>query len=203
MAGEAFHAFESPQADHEAERKNRVAENNAAPSTDPKEELDWRVTEAIVALARRLPGYWRLALALVRDPRIPAPARRWVVGAGLYNFSPIDPVPGVIPVLGQLDDYAILVLAVRKALRAASAEVREEHLVQAHVTMDQIDADLSEMRRIARHVTRRAAWGVWAGLQFAAGMGVELGRQLVVGAARAVNPQPRPPGGKPKEEAAR
>ena len=186
-----------------SERKKGVTDKAADAPTDPKLELDWRVTHAILALARRLPGYWRLAWALVRDQRIPNTARRWLVGAGLYNFSPIDPVPGVIPVLGQLDDYAVLLLAVRKALRAAPVEVRQEHLTQAHVTMDQIDTDLHEMRRVAGHVTRRAAWGVWAGLQFAAGMGVELGRQLVVGAARGVNPQPRPPGGKPKEEAAR
>jgi uncharacterized membrane protein YkvA (DUF1232 family) len=180
-----------------------VSENAAAEAGVPHEEQDWRVTGAILALARRLPGYWRMAWALVRDPRVPATGRRWLVGAGLYNFSPIDPVPGIIPVLGQLDDYAVLLLAVRKALRAAPEAVREEHLAQARVTMEIIDGDLREMRRVAGHVTRRAAWGVWAGLQFAAGMGVELGRQLVVGAARAVNPQPRPAGGKPKEEAAR
>jgi hypothetical protein len=69
--------------------------------------------------------------------------------------------------------------------------------------MDQIDLDLAEMRRIAGYVARRAAWGVWAGLRFAAGMGAELGRQLVVGAARAVNPQPDRSGRKAKEEAAR
>jgi uncharacterized membrane protein YkvA (DUF1232 family) len=173
------------------------------PPPDPAEELDWRLTEAILSLAKRLPGYWRLAWALVRDQRLPASARRWVVGAGLYNFSPIDPVPGVIPVLGQLDDYAVLVLAVRKALRQAPEAVRDEHLAQAGVTMERIDADLREMRRIAQHVTRRAAWGVWAGMRFAAGMGMELGRQLVIGAARTVYPRPTPTAGKPKEEAAR
>src|SRR6266849_5178533 len=135
-------------------------------AADPGTEPDWRVTQAILAIARRWPGYAQLAWGLVRDPRIPSSARRWVVGAGLYNLSPLDPIPGVIPVLGQLDDYAVLLLAIRKALRDAPEEVRQAHLSQAGINMERIDTDLREMRRIASHVTRRAAWGVWAGLQF-------------------------------------
>jgi uncharacterized membrane protein YkvA (DUF1232 family) len=153
-----------------------------------------------LAIARRLPGYYRLAWRLVRDPRVPSPARRWLVGAGIYNLSPVDLVPGIIPVLGQLDEYAVLLLAVRKALRAAPEEVRREHLERAKSSEAQIDQDLREMRRIAGHVTQRAAWGVWAGVRFATGVGVELGRQLLVGAARTVRPHPGPPGGSPKEE---
>ena len=169
-------------------------------AADPGTEPDWRVTQAILAIARRWPGYAQLAWGLVRDPRIPASARRWVVGAGLYNLSPLDPIPGVIPVLGQLDDYAVLLLAIRKALRAAPEEVRGEHLARARSSEAQIDQDLHEMRRIAGHVTRRAAWGVWAGLRFATGVSVELGRQLLVGAARAARPRRSAPGGSPKEE---
>jgi hypothetical protein len=58
------------------------------------------------------------------------------------------------------------------------------------------------MRRIAGHLTRSAARGAWAGLRFAAGVGVELGRQLAVGVARAVDPKSTAIGGNPKEEAA-
>ena len=66
--------------------------------------------------------------------------------------------------------------------------MRDEHLAQSSITEAQIDTDLAEMRRIARHVARRAARGVWTGLQFAAGVGAELGRQMVVGVARRLWP---------------
>lgn len=161
-------------------------------------EREWRMTEAMLGLARRLPGYVKLAWSLVRDRRVPASARRWLVGAGIYNLTPLDPIPGIIPVYGQLDDYAVLLLAVRKALRAAPEAVREEHLARAGTSAAQIDADLAEMRHIAGHVTRRAAWGVWAGMRFAAGVGMELGRQLIVGASRAISP-----GSEPEQHAAR
>jgi uncharacterized membrane protein YkvA (DUF1232 family) len=168
----------------------------------PGAEPEWRVKEAILAIARRLPSYLRLAWGLARDSRVPPAARRWVVAAGLYNLSPLDPIPGIIPVLGQLDDYAVLLLAIRRALRACPPDLREEHLARSGVVAAQIDQDLQEMRRIAGHLTRSAARGAWAGLRFAAGMGVEMGRQLAVGVARAVDPKPAAPGKNPKEEAA-
>jgi uncharacterized membrane protein YkvA (DUF1232 family) len=171
-------------------------------STRSGTEAEWRVKEAILAIARRLPGHLRLAWGLARDSRVPPAARRWVVAAGLYNLSPLDPIPGIIPVLGQLDDYAVLLLAIRRALQVCPPELREEHLTRTGVTETQIDQDLQEMRRIAGHLTRSAARGAWAGLRFAAGVGVELGRQLAVGVARAVDPKSTAIGGNPKEEAA-
>jgi uncharacterized membrane protein YkvA (DUF1232 family) len=167
---------------------------------EPETALDWRVTHAMLAIVRRLPGYVKLAWALVRDPRVPPSGRRWLVAAGAYNLSPLDPIPGVIPVLGQLDDYAVLLLAIRKALRASTEEVRCEHLSRLVITEAEIDRDLQQMRRIAGHVTRRAAWGVWAGVRFVAGMGVEAGRQLAVGAARALRPLPEIPAAPPAKE---
>jgi uncharacterized membrane protein YkvA (DUF1232 family) len=153
--------------------------------------------DALLAIARRLPRYLRLAWALLRDPRVPAPARRWLVAAGAYNLSPLDPIPGVIPVIGQLDDYAVLLLAIRKALRAVSPELRQAHLAPLDLTEAQVDADLQEIRRIVGHLGRRAARGLWTGARFAAGVGLELGRQLLVGAARAGRPLPETPGGSP------
>ena len=170
------------------------------PSTLNPQPEDWRVKDAILAIARRLPAYLKLAWALLRDPRVPSPARRWLVAAGIYNLSPLDPIPGVIPVLGQLDDYAVLLLAIRKALRASSPQVRREHLTGLDLTETQVDHDLCEIRRIAGHVGRGAAWGIWAGLRFTAGVGMELGRQLLVGAARAVRPLPDAPGPPPSTQ---
>jgi uncharacterized membrane protein YkvA (DUF1232 family) len=175
---------------------------NENTGANPGAEPEWRVKGAILAIARRLPGYLRLAWGLARDSRVPPAARRWVVAAGLYNLSPLDPIPGIIPVLGQLDDYAVLLLAIRRALQVCPPELREEHLARTGVAEAQIDQDLQEMRRIAGHLTRSAARGAWAGLRFAAGVGVELGRQLAVGVARAVDPKPTAPGGIAKEEAA-
>ena len=60
-----------------------------------------------LALVRRLPGYGRLAWRLARDPRLSRRRRTAVAAAAAYLISPIDLVPGIIPVAGQLDDAAV------------------------------------------------------------------------------------------------
>ncbi|HEX2142061.1 MAG TPA: YkvA family protein, partial [Candidatus Limnocylindria bacterium] len=64
------------------------------------------------ALVRRLPAYARLAWGLSRDQRLSGGRRAAVLGAAAYLASPIDLVPGLIPVAGQLDDAAVALLMV-------------------------------------------------------------------------------------------
>jgi len=59
----------------------------------------------------------RLAIRLIRDPSVSWFSKALPVLATLYVVSPFDLVPDVIPVLGQLDDLAILVGALEVFLR--------------------------------------------------------------------------------------
>jgi uncharacterized membrane protein YkvA (DUF1232 family) len=74
------------------------------------------------ALLRRLPRYLRLAWGLAGEPSLPRSRRAAVLGAAVYLASPVDLVPGIIPVVGQLDDVAITILALRAALRAPTSD---------------------------------------------------------------------------------
>jgi uncharacterized membrane protein YkvA (DUF1232 family) len=80
------------------------------------------------ALARLIPDCAVLAGRLLRDPRV---ARRHKLALALlvsYLASPIDLVPDVVPVAGQLDD-AILVWLVLRWIRRSDggAELVREH----------------------------------------------------------------------------
>jgi uncharacterized membrane protein YkvA (DUF1232 family) len=55
----------------------------------------------------------RLAIRLMREPRVSTWTKAMLVGAGLYLVSPLDFVPDVLPVLGQVDDLAIVLVALR------------------------------------------------------------------------------------------
>ena len=75
-------------------------------------------------------AYWRqmasefaLVWQIVRDRRVPLYLKAIPALAALYLLLPVDLVPGWIPVLGQLDDLAILALAVRLFVRLAPADV--------------------------------------------------------------------------------
>ena len=59
----------------------------------------------------------RLAWRLMREPRVPLVAKALPVLAALYVVSPLDFIPDVLPVLGQMDDLGILILSVKLFLR--------------------------------------------------------------------------------------
>jgi uncharacterized membrane protein YkvA (DUF1232 family) len=53
----------------------------------------------------------RLAVRLMRDPAVPALLKGIPVFAGVYLISPIDALPDLLPVIGQVDDIGVALLA--------------------------------------------------------------------------------------------
>lgn len=64
----------------------------------------------------KLLGHLRLAGRLLRDPAVPTRLKLAPLAAGLYVLMPIDLVPDFIAVLGQLDDLALVTVAVETFL---------------------------------------------------------------------------------------
>lgn len=121
----------------------------------------------LLPVLRRIPAYSRLAWALVREPRIRRRHRAVLLGGVGYLLSPIDLIPGFIPILGQLDDLAVALWALKVTLRAAPAEVAARHLEAYGLTWETLDADLARVGRSGRLITfaalrlgRRAVEGV-------------------------------------------
>jgi uncharacterized membrane protein YkvA (DUF1232 family) len=69
-----------------------------------------------------------------------------IVVGGLYVVSPVDLIPGIIPVAGQLDDLVVLLLALRTAIRTCPPGVAEEHLKRAGLTQTDFETDLRAVR---------------------------------------------------------
>ncbi|MCC6179303.1 MAG: DUF1232 domain-containing protein [Chloroflexi bacterium] len=128
------------------------------PPGHAERELDGRkVIARFVAVAIRMPRYARLGWLLVNDPHVSGYGKVVLGGALGYVLSPIDAVPGLIPVLGQMDDMAVLILAVRTALRAAAPDVAAAHLQTAGLTWETIDGDVLTLRATAAWVARRGS----------------------------------------------
>ena len=72
-------------------------------------------------LLRTLFSQLRLAVRLVREPRVPLLTKALPLGAALYVVSPLDLIPDVVPVLGELDDLSLIVIAVMFFLRLCPA----------------------------------------------------------------------------------
>ncbi|MCB8924735.1 MAG: DUF1232 domain-containing protein [Ardenticatenaceae bacterium] len=80
------------------------------------------------------PHYWKkiwteikLVGQLMKDGRVPIYAKVLPVVVGLYLLSPFDLIPGFLPVIGQLDDFGLLLMGLSTFIRLAPAEVIEEY----------------------------------------------------------------------------
>ena len=76
---------------------------------------------------RTLLSQARLALRLVREPRVPLLTKGVLLLAVLYIISPLDFIPDVFPVIGQLDDLGIAVAALEIFLRFCPAGAKAYH----------------------------------------------------------------------------
>ncbi len=66
---------------------------------------------------------WRLLL----DPRVPLLPKMIIPLVVLYVVSPIDLIPDMIPIAGQLDDIGILFLGMRFFIELCPPDVVMEH----------------------------------------------------------------------------
>jgi uncharacterized membrane protein YkvA (DUF1232 family) len=119
-------------------------------------ELDGRkVLTRFLGVVARIPRYVKMSWALMNDQTVTGRGKAALAGGLAYAISPIDPVPGFIPVIGQLDDLAILLLAVRAALKSAPAEVAERHLQEAGLSWETLERDLVTLRATTIWLMRR------------------------------------------------
>lgn len=133
----------------------------------------------LLPIISRLPAYTRLAWAIIRDSRVGKRQKALVFGGVAYLVSPIDLIPGFVPVVGQLDDLTIALWALRAALRRLPADLAAEHLEAQGLSWEILDADLARTRRAGGLIARTA---FHFGLRFASSVGsalVGLGRRLL------------------------
>ena len=99
---------------------------------------------------KSLPQIWRtgrLALRLVRDPRVPTAAKLLFGATVIYMLSPIDVVPDWLPVLGQADDLVVLLAGLNLFLRACPKWLVDEH-------EDAISSPRDDSQRVTTGPTR-------------------------------------------------
>jgi hypothetical protein len=108
-------------------------------------------------LASRGPVYGRLLLSLAADPRVPNSRKALLALAAAYLLSPWDFVPERIPLVGALDDLAVVVLAVDVFLEGVPASLIDEKLARLGVPRAELEKDLQRIRRIVPKPIRAAA----------------------------------------------
>ena len=79
------------------------------------------------ALATLIPDCIVLVTRLTRDPRVPRRRKLLLLALVGYLALPIDLVPDIIPVAGQLDDALIIALVLRQFIKAGGEAMIREH----------------------------------------------------------------------------
>jgi uncharacterized membrane protein YkvA (DUF1232 family) len=72
----------------------------------------------------------RLFRAMLTDRRVPIVVRVLPLLLALYLATPIDLVPDFIPVLGYMDDVAVVVLTLALMVKLTPREIIEEHVAR-------------------------------------------------------------------------
>ncbi len=111
----------------------------------------------LAGTAARLPRYLKLAHGLARDGSIPIARKTALVGGIGYAVLPFDLIPGIIPVVGQLDDLAALLLGLRVAINGCPPDVAQAHLARVGIADSAIDADLLIVREAATWIVKGGA----------------------------------------------
>ena len=79
------------------------------------------------SLVRTLISHVRLTMRLLREPGVPFLAKVFPIMAALYVISPLDFVPDVLPVLGQLDDLSVILIVLEGFSRVCPARAVDFH----------------------------------------------------------------------------
>ena len=114
-------------------------------------------TLAYLPLASKAPTYGRLVYALLRDDRIPWSKKAVLALGAAYVVSPVDLVPEFIPIIGALDDVAVIVLTLDIFLESVPRALMDEKLAELEIDRAELDHDLGQVRRYVPKPVRHLA----------------------------------------------
>lgn len=122
----------------------------------------------ITPIVKRFSVYGKLIYDIFKTLNL-TKKQKLILGAGLvYFISPIDLIPGFIPVLGQLDDIIVALTVLVKILKELSPDDRNSYLDKFQLTLEMIEGDLAMAKELAyqlihsggKTVVKFASWGV-------------------------------------------
>jgi uncharacterized membrane protein YkvA (DUF1232 family) len=94
-----------------------------------------------MSAVRELPNFLRLLYGLVTDPRVEMIDKLLVAGAVAYVMLPEDIFPDFIPLVGEVDDVFVLVLALRRLMDSAGHEIMLEHWMGDPAELDELNLE--------------------------------------------------------------
>lgn len=104
-----------------------MEENKIARIDSYKPEKRKEAKGFLMSMIMLIPNFLKLLGRLFKDSRVPMAEKAMLVGAIAYVISPLDLIPDVIPVIGQVDDLYLIALVVLRLLARTDDAVLQEH----------------------------------------------------------------------------
>ncbi len=149
-----------------------------SPWSDALAQVHGSLRDTVLPVLGRLPAYGRLLYLLATDPSVPMREKRALWLALGYQVSPVDLVPGFIPVIGQLDDLFVLLWGIEHTLDALPPARAAEHLATLGLTRELIECDSDAVRQALHTLVARGTRGIRRGLWSLVRSGVMAGAFL-------------------------
>lgn len=83
---------------------------------------------ALMRFLVQLPNFARLFWRLLLDQRVSVVAKGLLLATAAYVLSPLDFLPDLMPLLGQMDDLTLFALGCRAFLQLCPTAVVQEHV---------------------------------------------------------------------------
>ena len=131
--------------------------------------MDLDIVGTLKPIVARGPKYAKLAYFLYSDPQLSTKHKVYLSACILYLISPIDLIPGIIPVAGQLDDIILALTVLILQLKRIPADRKERYLEQAGLDMEQAEADLRTAKAVLGYIVRTSALRVTRGIGWVGG----------------------------------
>lgn len=114
-------------------RRQRPRPRSMQPATGRK--------RTVMDAVRELPNFLRLLYGLVTDPRVALVDKMLVAGAVAYVLLPEDIFPDFVPLVGEVDDIFVLVLALSRLMKSAGPEIMLDHWMGDPADLDDLNLE--------------------------------------------------------------
>lgn len=140
-------------------------------------EVDFK--KILWPIFKRVPRYLRLALALAREPEIPARYKTILYGAVVYQVTPIHYLLTPIPVVGQIDTIVLLILGIRQAYDHCPPDIANHHFARLGLRRNQLDRDMAVVLGFGDYTVTTAASRVARDVRFASRLASGVGKRQI------------------------
>ncbi|WHH60557.1 YkvA family protein [Petroclostridium sp. X23] len=109
-----------------------------------------KFSDDMIEIIKRLPQYTKLLYKVFRSAGLKRGHRIMLYGAIGYAISPIDLIPGVVPVIGQLDDILVILTVLYKVISSYKEDKFAGLLSECNLTIDIVKNDIRMIKNYVK-----------------------------------------------------